>query len=352
MILASFDLSFFTSIPGMLITGGVLLLLIALIIFIATGSKKGNKKNKKEKDNVASVDATAPTDTANATAMDASVNTMDVPTTSMGNAAQVNNVVADTVSSTPTVEPSVVSPEVNNNPVNVGEVQPSTDANTNQSAMPAVDMPTNNVVTPSVTPDTTPVVGDMNASVNNVVTPENVVTPVENNINDVNMNNNIDTATPSDVASAPAVTIVDDNNSNNDIPAVEAAPKEEPKPIYGGSSPVIPKIEIDNNVHRPIYGGANPLENTQSIPIVNNVASTPTVEPTSDVKVDIPTVTATPNVVSPSEVVTNENNNTVVSTPSIEMPVKEEPVINVNPAPTNEVSSHEPKKEEEIESLF
>ena len=48
MILASFDLSFFTSIPGLLITGGVLLLLIALIIFIATGSKKGKKEDKKE----------------------------------------------------------------------------------------------------------------------------------------------------------------------------------------------------------------------------------------------------------------------------------------------------------------
>ena len=46
MILASFDLSFFTSIPGMLITGGVLLLLIALIIFIATGNKKNRPKIK------------------------------------------------------------------------------------------------------------------------------------------------------------------------------------------------------------------------------------------------------------------------------------------------------------------
>ena len=53
MILANFDLSFFTSIPGMLITGGVLLLLIALVIFIATGSKKGKKNKKGEEQNVA-----------------------------------------------------------------------------------------------------------------------------------------------------------------------------------------------------------------------------------------------------------------------------------------------------------
>ena len=49
MILADFNLSFFTTIPGMLITGGVLLLLIALIIFIATGSKKGKKNKIKRK---------------------------------------------------------------------------------------------------------------------------------------------------------------------------------------------------------------------------------------------------------------------------------------------------------------
>ena len=48
MILASFDLSFFISIPGMLITGGVLLLLIALIIFIATGTKNDKNKDKEK----------------------------------------------------------------------------------------------------------------------------------------------------------------------------------------------------------------------------------------------------------------------------------------------------------------
>ena len=51
MILAAlnFDLSFFTSIPGMLITGGVLLLIIALIIFIATSGKKSKKSKEVEK---------------------------------------------------------------------------------------------------------------------------------------------------------------------------------------------------------------------------------------------------------------------------------------------------------------
>ena len=43
----NFDLNWFLTIPGMLITGGILLLLIALIIFIATsGSSKKNKKKE------------------------------------------------------------------------------------------------------------------------------------------------------------------------------------------------------------------------------------------------------------------------------------------------------------------
>ena len=38
------DLSWFITIPGMLITGGVLLLIIALIIFILTSGKKNKKE--------------------------------------------------------------------------------------------------------------------------------------------------------------------------------------------------------------------------------------------------------------------------------------------------------------------
>ena len=45
MILASFSLDWFMTIPGMLITGGVVFLIIALIIFIVTGNKKP-KTNK------------------------------------------------------------------------------------------------------------------------------------------------------------------------------------------------------------------------------------------------------------------------------------------------------------------
>ena len=340
MILANFDLSFFTSIPGMLITGGVLLLLIALIIFIATGSKKDGKKNNKEKDTVAT-DVNAPVDTTNIATMDNNVNSVDAINTNVGDTI-------DTVSTTPKVEPSDISKE-DNSSVTTEQIQPAIDINANESVVPTVDMPTNNVVTPNVIK--TPIVEDKNDSINNTVATENVSNTQEVNNNDTNVTNTIDAVTPSDVATSPAVTIVD-NSNNNEIPTVEvevSEANEESKSIYGGSSPVIPKIDIDSTPHRPIYGGANPLENTQSIPTINNTPTTPTAD---EVKVDIPTVTSTPNVVNPSETVPAENNNTVVSTPNVEIPVKEELTTNINPVSTNEVSSPEPKKEEEIESLF
>lgn len=46
MILATFSLDWFMTIPGMLITGGVLFLIIALIIFIVTGNKKQRQRKK------------------------------------------------------------------------------------------------------------------------------------------------------------------------------------------------------------------------------------------------------------------------------------------------------------------
>ena len=175
MILANFDLSFFTSIPGMLITGGVLLLLIALIIFIATGSKKGSKKNKKDKNNV---DPNATEGTIDTNIGDSGVvNTVDVPNT--------NEVNPTVVPSTPAVEPSVVAPQSTNDNINVvseEQVQPNVDNPTVSPVESTVTAPTNDVVTPDVvqTPNPTPIV-DTNNSVNNVVTPDTVINPINDN---------------------------------------------------------------------------------------------------------------------------------------------------------------------------
>ena len=74
----SFDIAWFTTVPGMLITGGVIVLLIALIVFIAS-----NKKGKKSSPEV----ATVPTDINTEPVQDMA----SAPVTDMNMQVQNNN---------------------------------------------------------------------------------------------------------------------------------------------------------------------------------------------------------------------------------------------------------------------
>lgn len=342
MILADFNLSFFTTIPGMLITGGVLLLLIALIIFIATGSKKG-KKNKKE-ESVEPIVSETPTVENSVNAVNttpevaAPVNNMDpnpavVANETISGAPEVQSVEAPVVESTPTTQ--VVEPSetvVETTPVN--PVEPA-------------NIPTDIPVTPEVQPvesvapvvNVTPVADSAVAAVEPVQIVseepkvENINVPTDNPVNVV------DNSTPTEVADSPAITIVDE------VPKEQASETvaEEPKPIYGGVSPVIPKIEVAGEQHRPIYGGANPLENTQSIPIANrHVEEEPATIPTITPTAETPKAPEVENITTP----TVENNpaaEPVIPTVSSEEPKVEKETI---------VPNVGPKKEVEVESLF
>ena len=258
MILANFDLSFFTSIPGLLITGGVLLLLIALIIFVATGSKKG-KKDKKEAestDNTNTTVATTPTVDMNvATEPVASVvtPTNEVPT--VENAPQI-------VVTTPEVQSEPVSVVENGTPVvnkqNIQNSNETIEPNTipNEVVSPQVEMPAQ-----TIEPNTTNANDNISVNTNPVVMPSEV-----NTVEQASVPNN--TVAPSnqddnEVVNTPPITIVNEEPKEDTV-------IEPPKPIYGGIDPVIPKIEVEGNEHRPIYGGANPLENTGAIPTINN----------------------------------------------------------------------------------
>lgn len=336
MILANFDLSFFTSIPGMLITGGVLLLLIALIIFIATGSKKDKKGKKGETQNVeASIDnntvVATPTVDATVATEPVVIPTAETPTQSV----DTGNTVSDNSSiNTNTVNNPV--PTVENAPVEV--IVKAEEPTVVQTETPQVEVPkpVEPVITPmeevqsNINSDSNP-----NEPINNVDT-GNVVPPtpvVSEPVNSSNM----------DVAEAPTITIVDKEEST---PQVEI-PKEEPKPIYGGVSPVIPKIEVPGEEHRPIYGGANPLENTGAIPTINS-QEPPVVTPT------IPTVEKEPTVetVEPVTVTAPQVEVPTIETPKVEVSNQETVVPTVTEStPQTEVPST-PKKEEEIESLF
>lgn len=356
MILASFDLSFFTSVPGLLITGGVLLLLIALIIFIATGTKKGKKDKKNSPVESSEVASTAAPSidspiTANTTAqvdpltVNPSINTMNTMDNNQVNMGVPNNIGVETP------KEDVVPP------VTIVE-RPKEDEFTNLTEPTVTPTPTV-PVTPEMTqataqpaevPPVMPTVSVTEEVNNTSVEPVSPVTPVIDNVN-TNVNGNVEaipnvvnTITPEPVSQVmPTVT----ENVPNSIPSVEPTvintepvstvsqiaptenieqPKQDAAPIYGGVSPVIPNIEVTSE-HRPIYGGANPLENTQSIKPVTNESITNTPE------------------VTPNEVIPNisENQNTT-PTPNV-IPTIDSNINNIN---------SEPKQEEKevAESLF
>ena len=337
MILANFDLSFFTSIPGMLITGGVLLLLIALVIFIATGSKKDKKGKKGETQNV-----------------EASIDNNTVATTPTVDAS---------VAPEPVVMPTVETQPMTAQPVDTGNVvsdNSSISTNTMGNPVPTVENAPAEVIVkseePAVVQTETPQV-EVPKPVESVITPtEEVQSNINTNTNEpINNMESVNVVPPTPVVSepvnspntavaeAPTITIVDKEEST---PQVEM-PQEEPKPIYGGASPVIPKIDVPGEQHRPIYGGANPLENTGAIPTITS-QEPPVVTPS------IPTIEKEPTVESVEPV--------TVTAPQVEVPTIETPKVEVSnqetviptvteSTPQVEVPST-PKKEEEIESLF
>lgn len=169
----NFDLSWFTTIPGLFITGGVILLIIALVILIITG-----KKTKKEKE-AQSADSNMQGGVQPVPAMNANVGvpTMNAPVTPnpmMG------------VNTAPTVAPTInTQPVMPNNDPMVGV----------NSQMPEVNMNVNPVVNPNVTgnevlgmPTDIPNVVDPMAVPMNDFNATNVNTDANNNLNMVQDN--------------------------------------------------------------------------------------------------------------------------------------------------------------------
>lgn len=216
----NFDLSWFLTIPGMLITGGVLLLLIALIIFIAT-----NGKAKKKKEEIAEE---APLTTNDMSAM------------------------------TGMVPPVTVDPNMGYDPMmGVDPVAP---------VVPEMGP----VMEPVLeTPEMAPIQEPMMAPVEPVYTPEVPATPMMPESQPV-VQEPVVAPTPVMEPVAPIIEPV----IQMETPAVEEAPKVS---IYGGVSPVIPDMKEELNAPHAIYGGANPLDATQSIPIQTPVTPEVTV---------------------------------------------------------------------------
>jgi len=302
----SFDLEWFTTLPGMLITGGVVILLIALIIFIVS-NKKTDKKIEEEMPKVENVDVTnvasneVPTELPQTPVaeMAAPVVVPTVPevTEVPNNNSYTSSGSVNILGSIPEVNPI---PQVDNTIVgaNVENTVNNTPANVIDfsSVTPVVNEPT--VVSP-VQPATMS------------------VEPVQPVVQDFTQFNNPTVEQPQEVpvVNTPVVEQPQEmpvvNSPVIEQPVVEAKPM-----IYGGANPINTVDVAPVTEAKPvIYGGANPLENTTTFPrITNNEA-----------------YSASTNIY-PSEPVVTESA-PVVPTP-VEQPVV--PEFTVNPAPAVE----------------
>lgn len=237
----SFDLSWFTTKEGIFITGGLVLLLIGLILYILTG-----KKDKGEK-------AQATTE----------VKVEDVPTT-----------VGDVGSSsepTPVVVPQAEENIVQQNGENLDVVTTNPEV-VNEPVVEPVE-----VLTPVASAE--------------VVVPAAEVAPVV----PVENNEVVETPVEQVAAETPVETVTPTTQEVVTVPVVEETPAQENTvSIYGGVSPQVNLAPAEEP--KKVYGGADPLENTGALPRVE-VPVDPVV---TSAEVATPASSSTPEVVVPT----------------------------------------------------
>ena len=257
----SFDPSWFFTVPGLLITGGVLLLLIALIVFVATSKK----------DKGAVVDPT----------VDGSIPLVEGPD-NMNNG--INNV---------GIPNNVNNQYVNQMPID-NMVGMNTQNNQNVGTMGMNDMNTFNqmgvVNQGPMMPDYNNMGNVSNGQGFNPSVPMGNVNsqpiPMENPVLEQAMPTPdvpvMPTNTNIEFSGVPGVTISDTVDPEMK-PVIDLGPVS-PNPVVDFSAPATPSVEqttpvvensfvnnqVEKPINRPIYGGANPLENTASIPTVIN----------------------------------------------------------------------------------
>lgn len=219
-------LDWFTTIPGILVICGVILLVIAIILFIA-----GNKKAKKEE----MVQTNPVTESAN------TMNT-EVNTTADTNIGEVNvQEVSPVMEQASTIPTESVSLE--NNELPKMEVESNNDVSSIQIEEP-VQIPSEEIHIEEPVKISDTEIHNEEASI-----PEPVSIPsIDNSVNSMD-------------------TVSDETSFNIPIPTEKPSFDNTSTSIYGGASPI---SNISMNEEKPvtIYGGNDPLEATQSIPKV------------------------------------------------------------------------------------
>ena len=273
----SFDLSWFTSAGGLLITGGVILLTIALVILIVTG-----KKPKKDK-NAGVVPAENPVQVANApVVMDPNMvqqNNVQSAVSGMDSLAMNGGMVSNPpVSSVPSAPVEAVSTPVVDPLANASmPTSPMGGDVVSSAPVEAVSMPT---IDPVPVVESAPVMQtpEIPASVEQnsfesaqipVVDP--IAPVVDNSVNNIsNFGENAVPVVPAvENVAMPSPMVSEVNTEPAAQPVVETPIAPAEPVIYGGASPIVPDINFNQNTEHQIYGGADPLQNTQTMPAVS-----------------------------------------------------------------------------------
>lgn len=302
----SFNPGWFLTLPGILITSGVILLLIALILLLTSAKKE------EEEENVSPVNSfTTPNVETPVAPEPVQINVPQAPAQE-----EIKPIIAEQ----PTIQPAQnnVEPQIaQHSPMtsNIGAGILDIANNNTKPVVEEVAMPTK-TETPgvlnigeSIVPGQTQSEEIPSININNVVPPAE--TPVINPTPVVN-------ATPV-VPQAPV--------QEEAKPVITTEPVQ-PVSIYGGVSPTIDiKKENLQQEKTVIYGGADPLENTAPIPTVAHPAYStviPTPQPVTpkvnEAKLVDPI--ATPEVVEEAAIVDTTTNDTIPATPHITQDVE------------------------------
>ncbi len=322
----NFDFSWFLTLPGMLITGGILLLIVAVIILIVTSRKSKKIKNpvqENETNPVTSTTQVAPpmnmnngSIMANPTVPTETLNSTPMPGPMPNNNFQPMTNPSPVIPNSMPMENMAINPPVNNE-MNTIPTSPT------QTITPPIEVMTPSGIAPSIPENnqaianspmvSTPTLEPVPTMEQPISTSQIIAEPTINPtpiMEQPSMGEpNLTPITPDPIPSIPEIPTVEatpptieaipsiapnepnisapvmqptNNISQNQVvqssPTIEPGPVQQQPVIYGGASPIVPNINVAQEESHQIYGGANPLENTQTIPTINTRPE-PTAQP-------------------------------------------------------------------------
>lgn len=295
----SFNPGWFLTLPGILITSGVILLLIALILLLTSAKKEEEEENVSPANNFTTTNVETPV-----APEPVQINVPEAP---------VQEEIKPPVVEQPTIQPvqNIVEPQM---------AQQPPIANMGAGILDIANNNTKPVVEEVATPVKVETPGILNIGESTVP----VQTQPEE-IPSININNVVP---PAETPVVNATPVVPQAPVQEEVKPVITTEPVQPVSIYGGVSPT---IDIKKENLQPektvIYGGADPLENTAPIPTVAHPAYStviPTPQPATpgvnEAKLVDPI--ATPEVVGGAAIVDTTTNDTIPATPHITQDVE------------------------------